>query len=258
VVTLAQRDDISVVITTFQRPDLCERALASVLEQSVLPLEVLVCDNGSRDDTEERFRAWQERCGLVRYLRAPLNSGTPATTRNLGIDQARGEWIAFLDDDDVWLPEKLSRQLSVIGETTADVIATNALRRSGGLYFAGAPELLEPTRRDLLAANPVITSSAIVRRSVAHFPTDAWLSGIEDYAAWLEVNDAGGRIVVLGEPLVLYEDSEPVRLSSSNTRRRSALARLAWQRAVRRPFDGDRIRFAINATLGMVRGFTSH
>jgi len=158
--TSSREGAISVVISTFERPDACERALRSVLDQDHRPLEVLVCDNGSSDDTAARFLEWQDRRGDVRYLRTTTNSGTPATTRNLGIEHARGDWIAFLDDDDTWLPGKLARQQTIITSGVADVIATNALCSDGDVYFAGASPLQTPTRNDLLKRNPIITSSA--------------------------------------------------------------------------------------------------
>jgi glycosyltransferase involved in cell wall biosynthesis len=244
---------ISVVISTFERPESCERALTSVLDQSHTPLEVLVCDDGSRDDTADRLRAWESRSELVRYLRTASNSGTPATTRNLGIAHAKGEWVAFLDDDDTWLPQKLALQRAFIDAESVDVVATNALRSDGGLYFADALPVAEPTRQDLLNANPIVTSSVLVRRSLARFPTALWMRGIEDYAAWLDLSDAGARFVILGEPLIHYRDAGAGRLSAARSRRQLALARLAWRRAAKRPFELARIRAALNNTIGAVR-----
>lgn len=243
---------ISVVISTFQRPDACERALRSVLAQDCLPLEVLVCDNGSSDETQARFLAWQERRSEVRYLRTATNSGSPATTRNLGIEHARGDWIAFLDDDDEWLPGKLARQQTIIASGVADVVATNALRSDGSLYFPGAVAIYTPGRGDVLKRNPIITSSAVVRRrSFVGFPTPVWMSGIEDYAAWLALADRGARFVVLGDPLVRYEDAATERLSAARARRQIAMARLQWQRAMRWPLERHGFAAALRATAGI-------
>jgi glycosyltransferase involved in cell wall biosynthesis len=246
-------DAISVVIPTYQRPDACERALLSVLAQTEPPLEVLVCDDGSCDDTPDRFREWERRRPeAVRYLRLPSNTGTPASARNLGIAQARGDWIAFLDDDDEWLPGKLARQRRAIAAEGADIIAANALRSDGSVYFRDAPAMLRPTRRDLLRANPIITSSAVVRRTFAGFPTARWMRGIEDYAAWLALADRGGRVLVLGEPLVRYQDVGSDRLSAARAQREAAVARLAWQRAMRRPIEAANVKAAVRRTAGAI------
>jgi teichuronic acid biosynthesis glycosyltransferase TuaG len=249
---------ISVVISTYQRPDACERALLSALEQTEPPLEVLVCDNGSSDDTEARMRAWETRDRRVRYLRTPVNSGTPGSTRNLGMECARGEWIAFLDDDDEWLPGKLAAQTA--GAADADVIATNALRSGGGLYFPAAPAAWRPTRGDLLRANPIITSSVLVRRdnlmAAGGFSTDPRMRGLEDYGTWLQLADSGARFLILGEPMLRYNDAPGDRLSFDRARIQVAVARLAWSHALRRPrrLAGLRAAARHSAGIGYVLG----
>jgi glycosyltransferase involved in cell wall biosynthesis len=250
--TSPDNDAISVVISTYQRPEACERALRSALEQTASPLEVLVCDDGSTDETEARMRAWERRDERVRYLRIPHNSGTPAATRNLGIEHARADLVAFLDDDDEWLPDKLAAQLAAFLAEPTDVIASNALRTDGSLYFADAPPLLRPTRAEMLAANPIITSSAVVRRSVVGFPTARWMRGIEDYAAWLALADRGTRFIVLGEPLLRYQDSSSQRLSAARAHRELAVARLAWRRAARRPIESASVKAAARKTAGAI------
>jgi glycosyltransferase involved in cell wall biosynthesis len=244
------QDAISVVIATFERPEACERALESVLGQTLQPLEVLICDDGSSDETPERFGEWERRCEKVRYMRVPRNTRTPASARNLGIAHARAEWVAFLDDDDEWLANKLERQRPAIESGDTDVIGTNALRRDGTVYFPGAPPTLAPTRAELLAANPIITSSAVVRRSLAGFPTAVWMRGIEDYAAWLALADRGARFLVMGEPLVRYQDVSSDRLSAARAHRELAVARLAWQRLRQRPLEAANARNAARRTAG--------
>ncbi len=118
---------ISAVIPTFNRSVLLERALGSVLGQSRPPDEVIVVDDGSRDDTRERLRS-------VPCVRALFqhNLGA-AAARNRGTKAASGTWIAFLDDDDVWGPDHLER-------IEASIEATEG---SAGFYFRDS-ERLEP------------------------------------------------------------------------------------------------------------------
>src|SRR6202007_861771 len=244
------------VISTFERPDLCERALRSVLAQTAPAVEVFVCDNGSRDDTSVRIEGWAQQCQGVHYLRLPHNTGTPAPARNLGIAHARGEWIAFLDDDDEWLPEKLERQLEAIAQTDAAVVATNAIRSGGGLYFPAQPRSYSPTRAEIIAANPIIVSSVLMRRDLAGFPTAARLRGIEDYASWLALADRGARFVVLGDPLIRYQDAASDRMSAARSFMELAVARLAWSRALRSPADAANLTAAARKTAisGVVGG----
>jgi glycosyltransferase involved in cell wall biosynthesis len=100
---------VSVVIPTYNRADNVERAAKSALEQTERSVEVLVIDDGSTDDTPERFAEPPER---MRYFRKP--NGGASSARNVGLRHAQGDWIALLDSDDEWEPEKLQLQLAVL------------------------------------------------------------------------------------------------------------------------------------------------
>jgi glycosyltransferase involved in cell wall biosynthesis len=99
---------VSVVIPTRGRSALVCRAIDSVIRQTVRELEIIVVIDGPDPATVERLAGIGDPRVCVVSLRGPQG---PSAARNFGIDRARGEWIAFLDDDDEWLPEKLSRQL---------------------------------------------------------------------------------------------------------------------------------------------------
>ena len=258
---MTQLRGVTAVISTFQRPDACERAIASALAQDPPPVEVLVCDDGSEDSTGARIRAWEGRDARVRYLRLERNHGTPAPARNRGIREAQSELVALLDDDDEWLPGKLAAQLPLV--ESADVVGTNALT-SDGAYFDDAPRLAWPGRRELLAANPVILSSAVVRRSAlldaGGFPEARRLRGVEDYAAWLAMADRGARFAILGDPFVRYETEAEDRFSRGAGRTERALAGLAWRRAAAVRDDpmlwraaGNRSFAALSATARALR-----
>ena len=103
---------ISAVIPAYNRGALIGRAIESVLAQSRPPEEIIVVDDGSTDDTAERVRAFGDR---VRYVFQPNGGG--AAARNRGVEEARGEWIAFLDSDDTWLPEHLRLMEAAIVQT---------------------------------------------------------------------------------------------------------------------------------------------
>lgn len=100
---------VSVVIPTFDRAALLPVAVASALAQRPAPLEVIVVDDGSTDDTPEVCRRFPPPVRTIRQA----NTG-PAAARNRGIRKARGDYVAFLDSDDVWLPGKLAAQLAAL------------------------------------------------------------------------------------------------------------------------------------------------
>src|SRR5215469_600238 len=101
---------VSVVIPLFNRARTIERALASVQRQSFSDLEIVVVDDASSDGGADKIAGLDPR---LRILRHPANRGA-AAARNTGINAARGEYVAFLDSDDEWLPAKLTTQLGVL------------------------------------------------------------------------------------------------------------------------------------------------
>ncbi len=243
------------VIPTYQRLEQCRRAISSALEQERPPLEVIVCDDGSTDGTEEELRAWASREPSLQYLRLAENSGAPARVRNLGLRAARGEWVGFLDDDDQWIPSKLRVQGEAIGSGRYDLVASDAVRGSGGPYF-GLDRAVEPDRAEFLRHNPIITSTAVVRRSTlldaGGFADSAALMSItaaEDYAAWLNLADRGARFVILPEQLVIYEDTEHNRLSRGVARQETEVAAVRWGLWLRHPADRSVLRSSLHATV---------
>ena len=250
---------ISVVIPTYQRPDECRRAVESALEQELPPLEVLVCDDGSMDRTQAELESWAQEEPRLRYLRLQRGQGGPAAARNLGIEMAHGEWIAFLDDDDRWLPRKLRIQGEVIASGAYDVVASDAERTSGGPYL-GLDQPAEPDRTEFLRHNPIITSTAVARRSsllsAGGFTRSAMgmaITGVEDYATWLGLAYRGGRYLVLPDRLVTYNDEETERVSRAVVRQETEVAAVRWQLWLRRPHDPAVLASALRATADAVR-----
>src|SRR5689334_17428665 len=100
---------VSVVIPTYNRAADLRRALGSVVAQTCERWEALVVDNHSTDDTRQVVESFRD--GRIRFLQVS-NQGVVAVSRNLGVRNAVGDYVAFLDSDDWWLPEKLSRSVS--------------------------------------------------------------------------------------------------------------------------------------------------
>ncbi len=198
---------VSVVIPTYNSGHLVTEAVESVLAQTVAPAEVIVVDDGSADDTPERVACYG---GRVRYVRQK-NQGVSAA-RNRGLDEARGEFVAFLDADDVWHPSKCELQLrafarfpelAMVGAQPFDWPA----RTFPALDGTDLPRLTRVGWHDLVEKNYLTTSSVVVRRvaldRAGRF--DTALQGPEDRDLWLRVAEAGA-VANLELPLVGYRD----------------------------------------------------
>lgn len=182
---------VSVVIPTFNRASLLPRTLESVLAQTFGAFEILVVDDGSEDDTAEVVVRMAD--PRIRYLAMPENRGV-AAARNHGLAEARGEFIAFLDSDDEWFPEKLERQVACFRDGPPEL----------GLVYTGVQDLHErgerriqrPTHRGdlyetLLLGNVVHGggSNVMIRRTVVDVVGgfDETLPAIEDFDYWLRI-----------------------------------------------------------------------
>ncbi|MFC2025019.1 glycosyltransferase [Chloroflexota bacterium] len=102
---------VSVIIPTYNRAHLISNAIDSILAQTFNDFELIIVDNFSSDDTESVVKSYVDR--RIRYFKNN-NNGLVSINRNYGIENSRGEYIAFLDDDDSWLPKKLEKQVSLL------------------------------------------------------------------------------------------------------------------------------------------------
>ncbi|MCZ7606475.1 MAG: glycosyltransferase [Planctomycetota bacterium] len=122
-------DLVSVIIPTFNRAARMPVAVRSVLAQTWRPLEIVVVDDGSPDDTPQVLRGLEPEVtaagAIPRFIRQ--QNGGAAGARNTGMKAATGQWIAFLDDDDRWYPHKLAAQMARLAETGADACSAVAL-----------------------------------------------------------------------------------------------------------------------------------
>jgi glycosyltransferase involved in cell wall biosynthesis len=198
--------DVSVIIPTRNRWELLSSlSLPSARAQEDLDLEVLVVDDGSTDRTENRLRAIGDPRLVV--LRSNTSTGV-AGARNRGIAAARGEWLAFLDDDDLWSPRKLRSQLDVAVATHADFVYTSTVVVDAqGRAIESQPAPDPATVHDQLLTWNVIGggSNVLARttlvRELGGF--DERLFHLADWDMWIRLS-AAGRAAAVKEILLAY------------------------------------------------------
>lgn len=201
---------ISVIIPTYNRADLLPRTIRSVLAQTFRGWELLVVDDGSTDDTHRVVASFQHLDARIKYVRQ-TNSGAPARPKNTGIRHARGEYIAFLDHDDEWFPEKLEKQFRLFKtskKSNLGLVGCNGwiVDASG----ARTANLVMPREGDymgeLLKRNFFATSSSVmVKKSVFDrigMHDERFIMG-DDWDMWVRVASVFS-IDFVYEPLFKY------------------------------------------------------
>lgn len=204
---------ISVVIPTYNRNGEVASAVKTALAQTLSPLEIIVVDDASTippDHAEIEAIAPN-----VRLIRHPVNLGGGAA-RNTGIDAAKGEWIAFLDSDDHWLPEKLQRQFEAIiaaGDHPKLVAATNVLKRTPGIadkpYNSAPPPPGRPLNEWFLIDGGTFQTSGLLMHAefARQVRFDARLKRHQDWDFLIRLEQAGAVINYIHDCLVVYESS---------------------------------------------------
>lgn len=221
---------ISVVVPTYNRAPLLERALNSIAAQSLPAAQVVVVDDGSDDETRELVARQFPAFEILRQ-----NNQGVSSARNLGIRAARHEWIALLDSDDEWVPEKLAAQVAALeNDSAARLVHTDEIwvrngqrvnprrrhRKSGGWIF-----------RECLPLCAISPSAVMLHRSVFEDVGffDESLPACEDYDFWLRFT-ARNPVLFVDQPLVIkhggHSDQLSRRLEALDRYRIQALARL--------------------------------
>lgn len=185
------RPKVSVVIPTYNRANLLKRAIKSVINQQFEDFELIVVDDASQDNTPEVVESIDD--GRIRYIRLRENSGGPVA-RNIGIKKAKGEFIGLLDDDDEWLPNRLSTQLKKFENLSSEFGVVY-----GGFYYVSQqdgrilgkrlPRYRGDVYRYLLRENFIGSPTLLIRRECFKKAGlfDRKLKSSQDWDMWLRI-----------------------------------------------------------------------
>jgi glycosyltransferase involved in cell wall biosynthesis len=210
----------SVVVPVFNRPEKAARAVRSILNQSFADYEIIVVDDGSENEIGVALSDLRAD-PRVKVLRHDMNAGG-AAARNTGIAAARGHFIAFLDSDDQWLPNKLRDNLRAIEPLRGDWLLFNQLRvvtplgdststQGDGLLSCGVAEFLF-VRRGQIQTSAVVVPSDLAKR--VRF--DPSLRRLQDWDFYLRVAHAGAAFHAQSTILTVHNaDDDPLRISAN-------------------------------------------
>ena len=207
---------ISVIIPTYNRKKTLARAIQSVINQSFSPFEILIIDDGSNDGTEEWVK---ENFQNIKYIYQ--NNHGVSSARNIGIENAYGDWVAFLDSDDEWLPNKLYEQVKAIESNpemkffhTNEIWIRNGVRvnqmkkhkKYGGYIFEKCLDICRVSPSSVLIQKEVFDNIGVFDES---------LRVCEDYDLWLRITSKY-PVVFLDVPLIYKYGGHADQLSKVN------------------------------------------
>jgi glycosyltransferase involved in cell wall biosynthesis len=214
---------VSVIIPTYNRANDIDRCLKSLQSQTYKNFEVLVCDDGSTDNTEEIVEKYNSIL-TIQYIKDE-NFGGPSRPRNNGIEKANGNVIAFLDSDDWWYPNKLEVSLSYMEgfdlihhklDVYTNLKKTNRVERGRVLIGDKVKDLI-------INGNGIVNSSVIIRKSVVDLvgkiTEEKNLIAVEDYDYWIRVAKVTDRFKYIDHSLGAYWVGENISNSLKQSER---------------------------------------
>jgi glycosyltransferase involved in cell wall biosynthesis len=211
----AGRELVSVIVPSYNRADFVRRCYDSVVAQQHRPLEFIFADDASTDKTAEEVKALPLVPEVtIRYLRQPVNRGVSAA-RNLAARSAQGQFIAFLDSDDVWFPNHLEKLLSVMARTGADIVFSKGEIRespeappSGRSDFGPQPKEAAQLAECLYYYNFVLPTVTMVRKrffeQVGWFDEHPDIQHAEDWDIFLRAAQADLTFAHVPEATAYY------------------------------------------------------
>lgn len=205
-----QSGKISIVIPVFNSSAYIKECVESVYNQTYQNFNIIVVDDGSSDNSLSILNEYKENKNLDNLILISQENRGPSYARNRGLEVADGEYIAFLDSDDKWLPSKLERQLDIfIKYPEIDLLGTTHIKDKviGGLK--------KITFKSLLLSNQLITSSILVKSSVIRkYRFSVVQKYSEDVRLWMEILSDGYTCALLKEGLVSQTSN---RLNATNS-----------------------------------------
>lgn len=185
---------VSILMATRNRARIISQGIESVRNQTFQDWELLVIDDGSPDDTADVMRVWQAKDRRIVYLQIE-RLGSVAKVSNAGLEHARGEYIAILDDDDWWIdPRKLEKQVAFLEQCPDYVVCGGGFAIVDGEGRETArilkPEQDDAIRQVALSANPIVNGAALFRKSAGVRYDESFLQ-FADWEFWLALGKHG-------------------------------------------------------------------
>lgn len=203
---------VSVITPCYNAANHLPEAIESVINQTFKNWELLIIDDCSSDNTEQIVNGYLKKDDRIRYFKTNRNTGSPSQPRNIGIEKSEGTYIAFLDSDDIWFPDKLEKQMRFIEGNNYDLIYSFYEKMT---FDGKRSDRVIKTRKvtrysDLLKSNSIpCLTSVITRETIGN--TRFKQIPQEDFCFWLEILKKGIVAHNLCEVTALYREAKTSR-----------------------------------------------
>ena len=195
---------VSVVVTTFNRQKLLAETLNSIINQSFQDFELIVIDNFSNYDFFALIKSFNSK-KIIPFQNN--NEGIIAVNRNFGISKAKGKFIAFCDDDDIWCLEKLEKQVDYAMKNPKTIVSTFREIIDDDNNFIRLEKWRYKKSFSIYYKNKIALSSVLIELNEdIYFDTRPEYLAMEDYALWLKLFHLGYSINFVPEPLLKYRE----------------------------------------------------
>lgn len=220
---------VTVVIPSYKRPEKLNKLLKSIIEQTVLPNEIIVVDDCSDMDKEYKNVIYKNKINFkkLKYIKNESNFGAPKS-RNIGIKNSSSEWIALTDDDDIWLKNKLELQTDkkFLNNKKIGIISSWSFNEKDNnrKIFNNLPKFYYPIK-NILETNFIPSPSPIIRKQalIKAGLFDESLYSCQDWDMWVRIFNLDYDYVIIKKPLVVHFDDNLDSIGQSK------LARLGYR-----------------------------
>ena len=205
---------VSVILPNFNSEQFIGQAIDSVLSQTYKNLELIVVDDCSNDKSIEIIKGYLRQDHRIHLVRLETNSGGPATPRNTGVLKSKGQYIAFIDSDDVWFSGKLETQIDSMKSKNISFISSHKYDFKGentpnaNINLSCNPLLLTFGYNDILKKCLINTSTVVIKKKLLDglsFNSDKKYVAVEDYLLWLDIlKTCQVKVHIYQSPLVFY------------------------------------------------------
>jgi len=204
-----KRPSVSVVIPTYNAEEFIQKCLNSVVAQNYEKYEIIVVDDCSKDQTISIIKSLQIK--KLKVFKTKKNSGGPAAPRNLGIAKAKGKYVAFLDQDDVWQKNKLQACMAKIADQYDFCYhqlkySNNKILKNHNIDISHKPYSILLKKGPIPTTSGIICSKKILKKVKGFCESKNLIAG-EDYDCWIKIAKAGGKFIFIKKPLGVYGKS---------------------------------------------------